>query len=294
MKKKSFILLMAFMAFSFEAKAWTACGTDNTGKTANCEYEIDDKGTLTIRPVGDNGNIGSWDQDTGTLAPWRGKGVKNVVIEEGIKDLGNYAFRSIKSENPIKIPNSVTDIGTCAFYGVNTSEVIIPNTVTSIGYQAFNWSSIQKIDIPDSVQTIGGAFRGTNLQELVIPDSVQSIGYIALSHCTKLQTLVISDQTDLGKIFSFYDEEMRVDLDNLKIYCMGDTAQCNANLAAAGYTNLSTIPTTTKKVNGMTYVYDNKGNLMTTYGNRLNKRIYTVEEANMVSGKKNKVMIRYK
>ena len=294
MKHKKLIIFITLLVFSFDAKAWTACGTDKKGQTANCEYEIDDKGTLTIRAVGDNGSIGQWGQDTGTLAPWRGKGVKNVVIEEGIKDLGNHAFVQVQSTNPIKIPNSVTDIGYRAFFNVYTPEVIIPNTVTSIGEGAFNWSSIQKMDIPNSVTTIAGSFRGTNLQELVIPDSVQSIGNIALSHCTKLKTLVISDKTDLGKIFSYSDEEMMVDLDNLKIYCMGDTAQCNANLAAAGYTNLSTIPTTTKKVNGMTYVYDSKGKLMTTYGNRLNKRIYTVEEANMVSGKKNKVMIRYK
>lgn len=294
MKKKSFILFMTLMAFSFQAQAWTACGTDNKGKTANCEYEIDDKGTLTIRAIGDNGNIGSWAQNTGTLAPWRGKGVKNVVIEEGIKDLGNHAFMYVQSKTPIQIPNSVTDIGYRAFFATQTPEIIIPNTVTSIGEEAFNWSSIQKIDIPDSVQTIGGAFRGTNLKELVIPDSVQSIGNIALSACDNLQILVISDKTDLGKIFSYSGEEMSVDLDNLKIYCMGDTAQCNANLAAAGYTNLSSIPTTAKKINGMTYVYNNKGKLMTTYGNRLNKRIYTVEEANIVTRKKNKVMIRYK
>ncbi|MBR6327344.1 MAG: leucine-rich repeat domain-containing protein [Alphaproteobacteria bacterium] len=294
MKNKSFILFMALMTFSFEAKAWTACGTDNKGQTANCEYEIDDKGTLTIRPIGDNGNIGSWGQDKGTLAPWRGKNVTNVVIEEGIKDLGNHAFMYVKSTNPIKIPNSVTDIGYRAFFAASTSEIIIPNTVTSIGGEAFNWSSINKIDIPDSVQKIDGAFRGTSIKELIIPDSVQSIGYSALSHCTKLQTLVISDQTDLGKIFSYQNEEMMVDLDNLKIYCMGDTAQCNANLAAAGYTNLSTIPTTTKKVNGMTYVYDSKGKLMTKYGNRLNKRIYTIEEAEAVAGKTNRVTIKYR
>ena len=44
----------------------------------------------------------------------------------------------------------------------------------------------------------------------------------------------------------------------------------------------------------MTYVYDSKGKLMTKYGNRLNKRIYTIEEAEAVAGKTNRVTIKYR
>ncbi len=288
---KKTVLILAILA-SFNANAWEACGTDTNGNTANCEYQIID-GTLTIRGVGNNGNIGSWSNDTGILAPWRGKNVENVVIENSIKDLGQMGFVYIKSQNPITIPNSITTIGYNAFFAADTSEIIIPDSVTDISSTAFNWSSIKKIDIPDSVKILGG-FRGTNLVDVVVPDSVERIHDIAFSHCLNLQSLTIGENTQINQIFDFYDEERSENLENLKIYCTGDTAKCDANLEAAGYGELKSIKATTKQVNGVTYVYDNKGRLVTTSGKRKEKRIYTIDEANIVAGKVNSVKIRYR
>ena len=288
---KKTVLILAILA-SFNANAWEACGTDAKGNTANCEYQIID-GTLTIRGIGNNGNIGSWSKDTGILAPWRGKNVENVVIENSIKDLGSYGFKDIRSQNPITIPNSVTTIGGNAFFRVKSSEVIIPDSVTDISNSAFNWSSIKKIDIPDSVQVLGG-FRGTNLVDVVVPDSVERIYDIAFSYCRKLQTLTIGENTQLGKILDYLDEKRPENLNNLKIYCAGDTAKCDANLEAAGYPEFKSIKATTQKINGVTYVYDASGKLVTTSGRRTEKRIYTIDEANAVAGTTNHVKIRYR
>ncbi|MBR2299538.1 MAG: leucine-rich repeat domain-containing protein [Alphaproteobacteria bacterium] len=289
---KKTVLILSLMV-SFNANAWEPCGTDAEGNTANCEYQIID-GTLTIRGVGNNGNIGSWSNDTGILAPWRGKNVENVVIENSIKDLGQMGFVYIKSQNPITIPNSITTIGSNAFFAADTSEIIIPDSVTDISSTAFNWSSIKKIDIPDSVKILGG-LRGTNLVDVVVPDSVERIRDIAFSYCINLQSLTIGENTQINQIFDFYDEERSENLENLKIYCTGDTKKCDANLEAAGYGELKSIKATTKQVNGVTYVYDNKGKLVTTSGKRKEKRIYSIEEASLVSKKTgNTFKLRYK
>ncbi len=291
---RKYVLILGLFA-SFNADAWEACGTDANGNTANCEYQIID-GTLTIRGIGNNGNIGSWSNDTGIFAPWRGKNVENVVIENSIKDLGSYGFKDIRSQNPITIPNSVTTIGGNAFFRVKSSEVIIPDSVTDISNSAFNWSSIKKIDIPDSVQVLGG-FRGTNLVDVVVPDSVERIHDMAFSYCLNLQTLTIGENTQLGDIFKdIYDdgEIVFTDITNLKIYCTGDIKKCDANLEAAGYGELKSIKATTQKINGVTYVYDASGKLVTTSGRRTEKRIYTIDEANQVAGKTNSVKIRYR
>ena len=289
-----FSLVLAFNAYS--ANDWLDCGTDANGDTANCQYKIDTDGTLTIRGVGNNGNIGVWAQDTGIIAPWRGKGVQNVVIENSIKDLGTLGFHGITSQNPIVIPSSVENISYRAFWSVSAPEVIIPDSVTSIGSSAFGWSCIQKIEIPDSVEIINGsAFRGTGLTDLVIPDSVESIESNALGYCLNLKTLTIGENTNLGAILTGASTDTEfTDLENLKIYCTGDTAKCDANLAAAGYENLKSEKATTKKINGVTYVYDNKGKLVTTSGHRTEKRIYTIDEANRVAGAKNRVSIKYR
>ena len=288
------IVFIFSLALPFSSNAWEACGTDALGNTANCEYQIID-GTLTIRGVGNNGNIGYWDVDSGTIAPWRGKGVTNVVIEDSIKNLGSYAFRGTTSLNPIEIPSSITTISDNAFYGVSTSEVIIPDSVTEIKGSAFNWSGLQKINIPDSVTSIEGSFRGTSLKDIVIPDSVTSISGSAFSYCTNLQSITISENTQLEQIFTNpYGQDLQINTSNLKIYCTGDTAKCDANLAAAGYPELKTSKATTKQINGVTYVYDKNGKLVTSSGHRTEKRIYTIEEANEVAGPVNRVSIMYR
>ena len=297
MKKLFFIISAMFLPFS--SNAWEACGTDADGNTANCEYQIIN-GTLTIRGVGNNGNIGYWhevDEGNGykTTAPWGNNAsqIQNVVIGEGIKDVGSYAFVGIKSNISIEVPSGVTTISSNAFYSFNASEIKLPDTVTSIDYSAFNWSSITKIDIPDSVDTLLGAcFRGAwALKDVVVPDSIHYIPSNTFSY-TDLGTLTIGENTILGSIFS--DDILRVDLSKLKVYCTGDTSKCDENLAEAGYSDLKSEKATAKTINGVTYVYDKNGKLITTSGTRKEKRIYTIEEANQVAGTTNRVSIKYK
>ena len=62
------------------------------------------------------------------------------------------------------IPNSVTSIGSSAFYGCSgLTSITIPNSVTSIGSYAFSGcSGLTSVTIPNSVTSIGGyAFKGT-------------------------------------------------------------------------------------------------------------------------------------
>ena len=109
--KKWIFVFSAFLAFNAHgANDWLDCGEDAKGNTANCQYKIDTDGTLTVRGVGNDGNIGYWEQDTGVIAPWRGKGVTNVVIENSIKDLGQKGFYGITSQNSVVIPSSVETI----------------------------------------------------------------------------------------------------------------------------------------------------------------------------------------
>ena len=57
----------------------------------------------------------------------------------------------------IEIPNTITSINHCQFYGFdNVSSITIPNSVTSIGNRAFSHcSSLQSIIIPGGVTNIG-------------------------------------------------------------------------------------------------------------------------------------------
>ena len=78
------------------------------------------------------------------------------------------------------IPNSVTSIGECAYWGcVGLTEIIIPNSVTSIGANAFtNCTNLTQVVIPNGVTSLGDAAftQCYNLAIVVIPNSVTSIG----------------------------------------------------------------------------------------------------------------------
>jgi|GEM_PF-2114019 len=293
MKKLFFILSAIFYPLS--SNAWEACGTDANGNTANCEYQIEN-GTLTIRGTNGVGNIGQWySHENGYTSPFQNLKVQNIVIENSVKNLGNWAFKGISCSGNVEIQNGIQGISSAAFRGLYAAEVIIPESVKRIGSDAFNSTHIEKIDIPEFIERIGmGAFRDTIIKELVLPDSAY-IEDKVLGTSRYLETLVVGENTSFGKIFDVFDyDTVFANISNLKIYCTGDTAKCDANLEAAGYPQLKSQKATTQKINGVTYVYDASGKLVTTSGKRKEKRIYTIDEANRVAGKTNSVKIRYR
>ena len=116
--------------------------------------------------------------------------ITSVIISDGVKSIGSYAFYDCYGLTSVVIPDSVTSIGSCAFWGCSSlTSVVIPDSVTSIGSYAFEYcDGLTSVVIPDSVTSIGyEAFRGcTGLTSVVIPDSVTSIGSYAFDNCSKL------------------------------------------------------------------------------------------------------------
>ena len=103
-------------------------------------------------------------------------GIKKVIVKDiaawcGIKFGGYdsnplYYAKHIYSDEDTEItnliiPNSVTSIGSSAFYGCSgLTFVTIPNSVTNIGNDAFSYcTGLTSVTIPNSVTSIGdGAF----------------------------------------------------------------------------------------------------------------------------------------
>ena len=107
----------------------------------------------------------------------------NAIIETATNTL-------IKGCKKTVIPNSVTTIGSYAFYKCSgLSSITIPSSVTSIGSSAFyNCSGLTSVTIPNSVTFIsGGTFEEcTGLTSITIPNSVTSIGRGAFYICRAL------------------------------------------------------------------------------------------------------------
>lgn len=94
------------------------------------------------------------------------------------------------------IPNSVTTIGTWAFYSSKLTSVTIPTSVTSIGNSSFFFCRLfTNLTIPNSVKSIGNDAFGScsGLTSIVIPNSVTSIGNSAFAYCTGLTSVILSN-----------------------------------------------------------------------------------------------------
>ena len=100
-----------------------------------------------------------------------------------IGDLSEFpdkVFKIPEEANDVKLKAIESD----AFMDLNLNgyEVILPNTVTEIGSSAFYSSKISKVNIPSTVTSIGNlSFFNNNLTELNIPSSVTFIGVMAFN-----------------------------------------------------------------------------------------------------------------
>ena len=111
-------------------------------------------------------------------------GCKNTVIPNSVTTIGSNAFWGRTGLTSVEIPNSVTTIGTWAFAECpDLTSVTIPNSVTTIDAHAFrDCNSLARIEIPNSVTSIGAhAFYGTawyNNQ----PDGLVYAGLVAYKY----------------------------------------------------------------------------------------------------------------
>ena len=95
------------------------------------------------------------------------------------------AFRGTSISN-VLIPDSVTDMGSAAFYGCPLTNVTLGNHLSAIPDGAFGLCrSLKTLIIPDSVTNIGTyAFQEDGLTSVVIGSGVTTIGSSAFSYCS--------------------------------------------------------------------------------------------------------------
>lgn len=83
--------------------------------------------------------------------------LKEIVLNEGIKKIGDQAFTGCSSLESITLPSTVTEIGVYAFTGCkNLRHVSLNEGLQVIGNMAFaNCKSLEIIEIPSTVTEIG-------------------------------------------------------------------------------------------------------------------------------------------
>ena len=132
-----------------------------------------------------------------------GKDASTYRIPSSVSEIDTRAFYGCSKLSSITIPNGVTRIDRSTFERcTNLTEISIPQTVTSIGEQAFfKCQKLQSVNISNGTKSIeNGAFWGCQeLKNITIPSSVTSIGSNAFMDCFSLDTILISENiTSIG------------------------------------------------------------------------------------------------
>ena len=131
--------------------------------------------------------------------------LKSVIIPNSVTSIGSYAFYNCSVLTSITIPNSLTSIERSAFDGTawyNNQ----PDGLVYAGKVAYSYKGVMPANTSISMQegTLGiadGAFSGcSGLTSITIPNSVKSIGESAFDDCSGLTSVTIPNSvTFIGK-----------------------------------------------------------------------------------------------
>lgn len=143
--------------------------------------------------------------------------LKEVVLPEKLKNIGNYTFFGCNMLQNITIPSTVKKIGSHAFKDCfMLKEIILPHGLKSIGVSAFrNCKSLEEIVIPGTLKKIpNNLFAGCEkLKKVVIEEGVSTIGSKAFSNCPNLEAVYI-----YGELLEKQGEKIFYESSNVKIY----------------------------------------------------------------------------
>ena len=129
-------------------------------------------------------------------------GIENVIIDDGITELGTNSLYSLDNKS-ITLPNTLTTIGESALKDNNLTNVTIPSPVETIDPSAFSYNQLTTINFESNskLKTIGSnAFESnklTNTGLSKLPSSLTSLATSAFYRNPNLTQITLTSPKDL-------------------------------------------------------------------------------------------------
>ena len=220
MKKKSRKLLSLLMCiilvltslFALGINSASAATAGQAGSKATWQYNTSTK-TLTIAGTGATNDFGS----VTNRVPWNSytSEIENVVVGNGITELGRYCFYKCTALKNVSLPSTLTRIGglgtMTASYGcfqncTALESITLPEGLETIENCAFkDCTSLKSITLPNTLKTLSyGAFSGcTSLASVTFGTGLTETGYMAFYNCTALKSIIWGGIEKVSS-YSFY------------------------------------------------------------------------------------------
>lgn len=150
---------------------------------------------------------------------FKGSGLLEIDIPEGVSKIGGNAFRSCNNLRQFSMPDSVTILGENVFTECAMLEdVELSSNIENIALYMFSYcKNLKHLDIPEGVSNIDlEAFRGSGLVEISFPSTLKRINSYAFEDCK-----------DLKNIYYYGTESM---FDNIQISEEGNAPLLNADV----------------------------------------------------------------
>lgn len=171
----------------------------DSGTFGGCAWECD--GNVLI--ISGKGAMSNFDR---VSAPW-GKNITEVVIEEGVTTVGQFAFADCKKLVSVSLPESLQIIRGNAFDGCTAlKEITLPDALKEIETSAFfGCSSLKTVAIPQSVTAISdyAFYQCSALQNVIVGNSLVSVGHKAFYRCASLTGITLPRTLKTVKLSAF-------------------------------------------------------------------------------------------
>ena len=210
------------------------------------------------------------DYPASSYRPWDGYkyDITTVVIEDGVPNIGKYAFNGCTSLVSVSIPSSVKKIGSYAFlYCQSLTSVNIPGSVHEISSSAFGYcTKLASVNFlsPSSLTSIeNAAFEACkSLQTITLPATLINLSSTTFRNCNNLTAVNIDGESPY---FMSYGGVLYVPGEMTLYYCPEGKASINfapevryiGSYAFLGCSKLTSIvlPNTVEEI--ADYAFDN-------------------------------------